>query len=820
MAGVLRLLLRLVIGLFAAMLVAAGIAWYLIAGSLPDYDGEITMKGLTAPVTVTRDANAIPHIRAEQELDAWFALGTMHAQDRLWQMELSRRAAQGRLSTYFGTRSVPLDRLVKTLDIYGHASRSLDSQTPETVAALEAYSEGVNAWIRHVNADALGRGAPEFFVFSGGLTPWVPADSLAILKMMALNLSGAARREIRRGQFQLTLEPERVADILPDYPSEAITTAPRFSALFPGARFARNTPPEPDLSDLPWMPPQRPEFSGASNAWAVDGTRTSSGKPLLASDPHLWLQAPSIWYLADVAGGELRAIGGTIPGIPAVLIGHNGEVGWGLTTTGADDQDVFIEELNPANPQEYRTPDGWERFETRAIRIDVAGETTLSETVSASRHGPVLTGSQFGADKVTPEGHVAALSWTGLNAGDTTMSGLHQLMHAGELQDVAAAAALAIAPAQNVIAADDTGVGMVTSGALPERSPLSRSRGRIPSPGWIAANDWLGMRPPELNPRVMRPIEGAVANANNRVTDDPFPDNISFYWGYPYRIQRLVKELSGRAFHSRDSFVALQNDTVSEMARSVLPLIARDMWWGDSAEPDPVKAAALEALRNWTGEMNQHAPEPLIFAEWMQHLTRRLALDELGPLFREIQGPRPLFVERVFRDIDGASVWCDIDKTTEIETCPQIAELALDDALAALREAFGDDLDAWRWGRVHKAVHKHQPFGLAGPLGVFLNIVQETSGGSYTLNRGMYSGRPPSTFENVNAAGLRVVYDFADLNRSVGIIGTGQSGHPFSKWYDHFSDMWARGDVVPVSMSDEEAAAGAVGVMTLLPAGQ
>ncbi|MEM8840486.1 MAG: penicillin acylase family protein [Pseudomonadota bacterium] len=820
MAGVLRLLLRLVIGLLVALLVAAGIAWHLISGSLPDYEGEITMNGLGAPVTVTRDANAIPHIRAETEPDAWFALGAMHAQDRLWQMELARRAAQGRLSTYFGARGVPLDRLVKTLDIYGHASRALDHQSPETVAALEAYAEGVNAWIRHVNTDALGRGAPEFFVFSGGLTPWIPADSLAILKMMALNLTGAARREIRRGQFQLALEPERVADILPDYPSEAITTAPRFSELFAGARFAARGEPAPDLPDLPWMPPHRPEFSGASNAWAVDGTRTSSGKPLLASDPHLWLQAPSIWYLADLAGGELGAIGGTIPGIPAVLIGHNGTVGWGLTTTGADDQDIFIEEVNPANGEEYRTPDGWERFDTRAIRIDVAGEATLSETVRASRHGPVLTGSQFGADKVTPEGHVAALSWTGLNPKDTTMSGLHLLMRSRELHETVEAAALAVAPAQNIIMADDSAVGMVTAGALPERSPLSRSRGRIPSPGWIAENDWLGMRPPGLNPRVTRPIEGAVANANNRITHDPFPDNISFYWGYPYRIQRLVKELSGRAFHSRDSFVALQNDTVSEMARSVLPLIAREMWWGDAAEPDPVKAAALEALRNWTGEMNQHAPEPLIFAEWMQHLTRRLALDELGPLFREIEGPRPLFVERVFRDIDGASLWCDIDKTTEVETCPQIAELALDDALAALRDAFGDDLDAWRWGRVHKAVHKHQPFGLAGPLGVFLNIVQETSGGSFTLNRGMYSGRPPNTFDNINAAGLRLVYDFADLNRSVGIIGTGQSGHPFSKWYDHFSDMWARGDVVPISMSDEEAAAGAVGVMVLTPRGR
>ncbi|MBY8975228.1 penicillin acylase family protein [Rhodobacteraceae bacterium NNCM2] len=818
MAMVLRLLLRLVIGLLVALLVAAGVAWYLIGGSLPDYEGEVRLKGLEAPARVTRDANAVPHIRAESTHDAWFALGAMHAQDRMWQMELARRAAQGRLSTYFGARTVPLDRLVKTLDIYGRASKSLRHQTPETQAALEAYADGVNAWIRHVNEDALGRGAPEFFVYSDGITPWVPADSLAILKMLALNLSGAARREIRRGQFQLVLDAERVADILPDYPSDATTTAPRFSALFPGAEFARFTPPEPDLSHIPWMPAQRPEFAGASNAWAVDGTRTSSGKPLLASDPHLWLQAPSVWYMADLKGGEISAIGGTIPGIPAVLIGHNGKVGWGLTTTGVDDQDVYIEEVNAENPAEYRTPSGWRPFENRAIRIEVADGVTLSETVRATRHGPVLSGAQFGADKVTPKGHVAALRWTGLTEEDTSMSGLHKLMQAEVLRDVVDAAAYAVAPAQNVIMADETSVGMITSGAIPERSPLSRSQGRIPSPGWVAENDWQGIRPARLNPRVMRPLEGAVANANNRITDDPFPDNVTFDWGYPYRVQRLIKELSGRAFHSRDSFVALQNDTVSEMARSVLPLIAREMWWGDSADREPVKAAALEALRNWTGEMNQHAPEPLIFSEWMRALTRRLALDELGTLFASIDGPRPLFVERVYRDIDGASIWCDIDKTPQQETCAEIAELALDDALANLREQYGDNLEAWRWGRVHRAIHKHQPFGLAGPFGLFLNIDQETSGGNFTLMRGLSAGRGPTPYENIHAAGLRVVYDFADLNRSVWMIGTGQSGHPFSRWYDHLSDMWARGDVIPMSMSDEENRAGAVGVMELLPA--
>lgn len=814
MAVFLRIGLRILIGLFAACLIAAAIGWFLISRSLPVYEGEVGLRGLEAPATVIRDANAVPHIRAASARDAWFALGAMHAQDRMWQMELSRRAAQGRLSAYFGERTIKLDRLVKTLDIYGIAKRGLSHQDAETLQALDAYAAGVNSWIHHINDDARGRGAPEFFVYSDPITPWTPTDSMAVVKMMALNLTAAARNEIRRGQFHLQLEPERVTDILPDYPNDAVITAPRFSELFPGVQFPMIARAD---SRLPMGPAAQPEFGGASNAWAVDGTRTSTGKPLLANDPHLWLQAPSLWYLAGIEGGDISTIGGTMPGVPAVLIGHNGRVGWGLTTTTADDQDVYIEKLNPDNPREYLTPEGWMPFIERSIRIEVADQPTLSEVVRRTRHGPVLTGAQFGADKITPEGHVAALAWTGLIEEDRTMSALHGLMRAGTVVEAMRAAEDVTAPAQNVTLADADGVGMIVAGALPRRNSFSRSQGRIPSPGWVTTNDWQGMLPADENPRVIRPAEGAVANANNRVTDAEFPRHVSFDWGYPYRIQRLKKELSSRAFHSRDSFIALQTDMVSEMARSVLPLIARDLWWGDDAAREPLKAQALELLRDWTGEMNQHNPEPLIFSEWMRALTRRLSLDELGPLYQEIQGTRPLFVERVFRDIDGASVWCDVDKTPREETCAEMAEAALDDALADLEAEYGAQIEAWRWGVVHKAVHRHQPFGFSGPLGVLFNIEQETSGGNFTLLRGLSSGRGARPYENVHAAGLRVVYDFSDLDRSVMMISTGQSGHPFSRWYDHLGDTWARGDVIPMTMDTNETRAGSVGVLELLP---
>ena len=822
----LKWLIRLFGAAVVLVAIAAALGWYLVSRSLPDYGGEIAVAGLDRPATIIRDANAVPHIRAETDHDAYFALGLVHAQDRLWQMELNRRAAQGRLSALLGARTVEVDRLVKTLDIHGLAARSLEAQSPETRAALDAYSQGVNAWLRHVNAEALGRGAPEFFVFGAEISPWTPADSLAILKMMALRLTDAARAEVRRARALLALPPERVQDILPEYPLPALVAPKRPDAALTGADRAA-------LSPLPQGPSEaailtafgagaRPGLAGASNVWAVDGTRSSSGKPLLANDPHLWLSAPSLWYLADVHGETFAAIGGTLPGVPAVLIGRNRQLGWGLTTAQIDDQDLFIEEVDPQDPGRYRLPDGgWAPFEQRPIRIEVAGGQAETGVVRATRHGPVLTGDQFGARAVTPPGHVAALAWTALDVQDRTMTALLDMMRAATIEESIAAAENARAPAQNVALADAEGVAMVVAGAIPQRAPDSLSQGRVPSAGTIAANDWLGVRPAAENPRVVRPASGAVANANNRTTDAPFPNHLGYDWAPPYRIQRLKKELAAREFHSRDGFVALQSDAVSEMARSVLPLIAQDLWWraGTPVVEDERRRRALEMLAAWNGEMDRHQPEPLIFSEWLRALTRRLAADELGPLFAEFDGPRPLFVERVFRNVDGASVWCDVDKTPEAESCGQMASEALDDALANLARDYGDNVEGWRWGEAHVAVHRHMPLGYLGPLGMLFNIEAETSGGDETLLRGQATGAGPYPFRNVHAAGLRVVMDFADLDRSLMIMATGQSGHPFSRFYDHLAGLWARGDMIPMSMSDEDAMAGALGITTLLPAG-
>ncbi|MEM7526556.1 MAG: penicillin acylase family protein [Pseudomonadota bacterium] len=811
-----------VLGVVGAL--GASLGYYLLQRSLPDFNELVIAEGLEAEVRITRDRWAIPHIRAENAQDAFFALGVVHAQDRLWQMELNRRAAQGRLSALLGPRTTQLDRLVKTLDIYGHATRSLPFQSAETQAALEAYAEGVNAWMRHLFREAKGRGAPEFFFFGGeGLAPWTPADSLGVLKMMALRLSASARIEIRRARFLLTLPPERVADILPDAPEGKRIEIPRFAELFdaPFPIPTEHQPQDPILAIL--GPVEQPSLAGASNAWAVDGSRSASRRPLLAADPHLSLSAPSIWYLADVQGGEVAAMGGTLPGTPLVLIGRNRDIAWGLTTATADDQDVFIERLDPEDPGRYRTPDGWARFEERQIRIDRDGADPVIETVRRSRNGPVLDSGLFGAEAVTPEGHVAALRWTALEDEDRTFSAAFAMMSAPDVETALARAAGARAPAQNVMVADRQDIGIVLAGALPARRADSPTAGRVPSPGWLTETAWEGIRPAAENPRILRPRSGALANANNRVTDRAFPEHISFDFDLPYRIQRIEKELKAREWHSLKGFLALQTDAVSEMARAILPLIARDLWWRESREatapagPKTRRATALELLAAWNGSMDRNRPEPLIFAEWLRQLTLRLASDELGPLMPLVEGLQPLFVERAFKDIGGAGIWCDIDKTPERETCAEMAEAALDDAIARLVRDYGPNPEGWRWGAAHRAEHPHTPLGHIGPLKFLVSIRHETSGGDFTIMRGAMQGGGAEPFRNVHASGLRMAVDFADPDRSAVIIATGQSGHPLSRHYDDMAELWARGDTVQMSMDDADARLGAVGEMRLIP---
>ncbi len=822
-----RWLLRIATALVVMGVVVTLGVYYFLSRSVPDYDSTWQVRGISGTVEIARNTWAVPHIFGPSDADVFYGLGFAHAQDRLWQMTLLRRTVQGRLSEIFGERTLRTDELLRRLDLYQAAQDSVAVQDADTLVALDAYARGVNAWITLVNERALGRGAPEYFLFPGEVGLWQPADSIALVKLMAVQLSGHLDAEVQRARLSALIGSDRTRDLMSEDDSSGLAALPDFASLFP-------TLTDTQLAMAPSIPGQAPgeslspfhsfELAGASNAWAAGVLRSANGGTLLANDPHLGFSAPAIWYLArlDLSTGPVT--GGTIPGIPAVLVGRSSVLGWALTSSYLDDQDLFFEELDPADTGRYRTPDGWASFDSRRSIIQIAGAEPVTITLHWSANGPVLPGSHYSLAAITPPGHVAALGWTALARDDTSMSAAIGIMRAQSVTEALAAGESYVAPAQNLTLIDAEHIAMQLIGRMPRRDAAHPTQGRMPAPGADPHARWQGFFPYESNPRFYDPATGLIGNTNNKPLDRPFPLHVSYDWGDTMRIQRWVRLMRQRSVHTRESFIEAQLDTVSQAARSLLPLVGAELWFqGEAAAPGSAEAQrqiALQLLADWNGEMSEHLPEPLIYAAWMRELQNRLIRDELGPSAEMFTHLEPAFVERVYADTNGASAWCDVIQSAVVETCVDIARSSLDAALLDLAQHYGPAIESWRWGDAHQATHDHPVLGDVPILRHFVNIRQSTSGGDNTLLRGRTRGGPPGApdpFLNVHGAGYRGVYDMADPEASVFVISTGQSGHPLSRHYDDLGVLWRRGEYIPMTLDADLARAGGVGITRLEP---
>ena len=817
MGQVFKWLFRIAGGMVFLTVLTVLVFYFLLSRSLPIYDKEMEVTGISAPVEIVRDNANVPHIFGKTNADTFFGLGYVHAQDRLWQMVTLRRTAQGRLSEIFGTQTVEIDKLMRRLDLYRHARTSVDVQDARTREALRAYAAGVNARIKEINEESRGKGAPEMFLFNPALSPWQPADSIAIVKLLSVQLSGHLQEEVLHARTSVLVDEERLRDIMPLAPGAAIADLPDYAELFPGVGLRAVA----EAQNHPLSPVSRRGFAGASNAFAAAPNRSATGGTLLANDPHLEFSAPGIWYLARIELASGGVIGGTVPGAPLVMVGRSDRLGWGLTASYMDDQDLYIERLDPENPDQYLTPDGFKPFRTESTIIRIADRDPITLTLRWTENGPVLPGTQYDLATVTPPGHVASLSWTALSGNDTTMTAAMALMRAGAVEEGLRAGRFYVAPTQNLMLVDQETIAMKTIGAVPARHPDHETKGRMPSRGWIEENRWSAMIPFSQNPEFVSPAGGILGNTNNKMVDREFPFHISYVWGDTQRIKRWERLMQIREVHTRDSFIEAQLDTVSFTARSLLPLIGADLWFTGEAAPEGTperqRQQALALLSSWNGEMNEHLPEPLLYAAWMRALMDRLIRDELGPLADELIHPDPVFIERVFRDIDGASAWCDIRQSTDQETCVDIARLAIDDALVWIGDNYGTALESLRWGDLHQATHDHPVLGDVPLLRFFVNIRQSTSGGDNTLMRGRTSGEGDNPYENVHGAGYRGVYDFADPDSSVFVTSTGQSGHFLSRHYDDMAQLWRRGEYIPMSLDPDLARAAATGITVLTP---
>lgn len=788
---------RIFLGMTVLILVSGVAGYFVLRTSLPKIAGTVVVQGLEKPVEIIRDRNGIPHIFAANDRDAAFALGYVHAQDRLLQMELMRRFGAGRLSEIVGAPALRVDRVSRTLGLYRLAEASFAHLQPDTQAGLKAYAAGVNSYL----ATRKGVLPAGFLVLGLEPEPWRPADSLVWGRIMATRLAFNWRSELLRAYLAKKIGVDKIAALWPADPMGAPFSlagdngkrSQMFETLGAGAIF----------SALPG------DFgTGASNAWAVSGARTKTGKPILANDPHLQIGAPILWYLAHIETPSGKIIGATVPGVPTVIVGHNGYIAWGFTTTYADTDDVFIERIDPKSPSNYLTPAGPMPFKTRTETIKVKSGNDVRFVVRETRHGPVLNGMLDRRARASiPPGQVLSLSAPWLRRNDTTPDALYGLNRARNWTQFTAALRRWMAPPQNVTYADVGGtIGLYTPGLIPIRK---KGQGYVPVPGWTGEYGWSRFIPFSELPFVKNPISGWVVNANNRLVGPSYPYFISREWGDHYRAGRISTLLAETAKHDIATMARIQGDRLSVMAADLLPLLLAAPLKGERQK------RAVRLLRGWDREMDRNRPEPLIFMAWVREINRALYADELGKLFPLYLGVRPKVVRRMLT-VDTS--WCDDVRTPVKETCNQRIATALDRALSDLRKRYDAEPADLRWGAAHYADFRHPVFNYVPVVKRIANLSIPTNGGRFTINKASPRiGDAKAPFAQRAGPGYRAIYDLANLDRSRFVIATGQSGNPLSRHYGDFVERWRDIRYVRIAGTRAELRRKASGVLALVP---
>jgi penicillin amidase len=792
------------------IVVLCAVFWYRGA-SQPQTDGTLELAGMAAPVDIVRDAEGIPHIYAKSADDAYFALGFVHAQDRLWQLELNRRIPSGRMAEILGPSAADTDRFLRTLGVRRNAEAILANLSAPARAGLEAYAKGVNAYLRNRK----GPLPPEFIITGAPAPePWKPVDSVGWQTMMAWDLGANWTQELLRMRLAQRLSLDQINEFLPPYPGDPVLSTQDYTGMY--RELAGTMQQLQKVSAI--APPSYVDGMGSNN-WVVSGALSETGKPLLANDPHLGLSAPALWYFAHLSAPGLNVIGATLPGLPSVVLGRNDRIAWGFTNTAPDVQDLFIERINPDNPKQYRTPDGWADFRLRTETIKVKGAPDITLEVRESRHGPVITGALPIIEKagVDANKHVIAFAWTALRPDDLTLQAGMKFNLARNWEDFLEGAKDFGSPQQNMVYADvDGNIGIVAPGRIPVRKPENDLKGLAPAPGWDARYDWAGFIPFEELPRQYNPPSQRLMTANQKIVGPDYPHFLTSEWTLPYRAIRIDQMLDAKPKHSMASFAEMQKDHLSLAAQELLPLLRKTVPRSDRAR------SALEVLKGWNGAMAVDRPEPLIFNAWLRIASRQIFVDELGEaLLKDYWEQRNVHqsMVNVLTNKDGQGRWCaDVTQAAggKPQTCDDVLSASLEAALDDLQERYGKDMSAWRWGDAHYARSEHRPFGRVAPLAKVFDIRVPSPGDTFTVNVGRHSLRDDKEpFANRHAASLRALYDLADLENSIFIHSTGQSGNVLSPLYRSFSQRWVDVAYVPMKMRREDVEKGSAGTLRL-----
>ncbi|MCX8501975.1 MAG: penicillin acylase family protein, partial [Alphaproteobacteria bacterium] len=788
---------RIVAIVVAILVLSGGGFWYYWSHrGLPKLEGKISVTSLNQRVSIVRDENGVPKITAASDLDGYRALGFVHAQDRYFQMDLMRRLASGRLAEWFGRDLIESDQFFRSLQLRRIAEANYAALSPEVQAAMTAYSQGVNAVIEARNFSK----PPEYLLIPGGkVEEWTPVDSLLWGKLTGVFLGGNMRSEICRARLITALPENFYKELFPDSPTHDYVTMAELdrspqqqSKIVAGLNRA--------LAAIPAAVAR----GGASNQWILAPSRTDTGAPILANDPHLALAYPGSWYLMEMETPSLHLKGATAPGVPFLILGRNENIAWSLTTTQADVQDLFVEKLSPNHPGYYETPDGEKplKVHEEVIKINSAADQVF--TVRETRHGPVISNLVPGTQSLVNSGTVMALQSTILDNNDRSFEAFFKLSTASNWEEFRAALTVFGGPPHNFGYADRAGhIGMVTAGVLPIRRS---GDGTLPTAGWTGQTDWIGSVPPDKWPMSFDPPSGVIINANNRVIGDDYPYFVGTGWLEDYRARRIAEKIASKPRHSLADTAALQNDVESLAAREILPRLLA----AAPADRKPSEEAefAKRLLQSWNYRMEADKPEPLIFAAWMRHLKERL----FAPL-KEPRNPWRVPMSRIARMIANDSVWCSGEPIAAIAATPvscdgQIAD-ALDEALAELSHDFGSDPLRWKWGEAHRVQFAHPIFDYIPVLRNRFELSIPAAGGNDTVMLLNYPLNEPARpqpnhpyFSNYGSE-YRAIYD---LSQTLGIrmvAAPGQSGQPWSAFADSLLSHWSWGNLIDYSADSE-----------------
>lgn len=750
---------RFVFALLALILLAGltGLGgWMWLRSGLPQSQGEVVLPGITAEVTIHRDDRGVPTIRAQSSSDAYFALGFVHAQDRLFQMDAMRRLGAGRLAEVIGPEVLSTDRLMRTLGLYASAEAQVAAASPALNQALEAYSAGVNAYLRN----HAGAWPPEFYFLGYEPELWQPADSLVWGRLMALDLSG---------NWQAEVTNKRLRKDLPPYLFDLLVASPAVQA-------AQN-----DDGGAAWRQP----INEASNSWVVGGAFSSSGAPVIANDPHLGLGLPATWYLARLETPEIIWTGATAPGLPFILIGTNGHVAWTFTTTHSDTQDLFEERVVEGQPDHYESPTGPLPFEMRQEVFKIKGQDDATLVLRTTRHGPVV--SDLDIDD-TGKTSVLALAWTALLPGDRTPEALLAMNDARDATALEVALLNFHAPQQNIVYADRDGItGFVAAGRVPLRRKIYESS-REPAPGWNGDFDWTGLLPFAELPQTRGGPTDRIITANNDIRPPGYKPFITADWPNDTRARQIKALLEQNGPMDLKHFQAMQMDNHSA---PLFSFVRRRLELADQTAPEI--GAILAA---WDGAMGRDLAAPLIATIWLDRLARSLLADEMKSDFEEWWFWQADRIEQVLAD--GRA--CDDTTTPVSESCDGIVALALKQAIADLKSAFGDDPKAWQWGASHRAHFRHPVFRNVPLIADWLDADLPSDGDFFTINRG--TAVPPRngvSLSHVHGPGLRFIHDFGDAAGPHFSLAGGQSGHPLSPHFADWLGEWRDGIYRPIA---------------------